>query len=80
MGVHRTTIDRELKRVPEELIYQADSAQLDAQMKHTACGANSKWTSELSYQIECDLEDSWSPEQIVGKLSKGLLPQFFLRF
>lgn len=66
IGVHRTTIDRELKRVPEDLIYNADNAQLDAALKHNACGAKSKWTSELAYQIECDLEDSWSPEQIAN--------------
>lgn len=26
IGVHRTTIDRELKRVPEDLIYNAETA------------------------------------------------------
>lgn len=62
--VHRTTIYRELKRSPENLIYDADSAQLDATRKKTACGAKSKLTTALKYQIECDLEDSWSPEQI----------------
>ncbi|MGM0169710.1 hypothetical protein IGI39_004819 [Enterococcus sp. AZ135] len=66
IGVSRTTIDRELKRVPEDLIYNADNAQLDAEMKRSACGAKSKWTSEFAYQIECDLEDSWSPEQIAN--------------
>ncbi len=29
-----------------------------------ACGVKSKWPSKLAYQIECDLVDSWSPEQI----------------
>lgn len=49
MGVHRTTIDRELKRVPEDQVYNADNAHLDAKIKHDACGAKSKWTSELAY-------------------------------
>lgn len=66
IGVSRTTIDRELQRVPEDLIYNADHAKLDAEMKRSRCGAKSKWTSELSYQIECDLEDSWSLEQIAN--------------
>lgn len=66
IGVSRTTIDRELQRVPEDLIYNADHAQLDAEMKRSRCGAKSKWTSELAYQIECDLQDSWSPEQIAN--------------
>ncbi len=64
IGFHRTTIDHELKRVPENLIYNADNAQLDAEPKHHSCGAKSKWTSEVAYQIECYLEDSWFPEQI----------------
>lgn len=33
-------------------------------MKRSRCGTKSKWTSELAYQIECDLQDSWSPEQV----------------
>ncbi|MDK0489646.1 helix-turn-helix domain-containing protein [Enterococcus faecalis] len=66
IGVSRTTIDRELQRVPEDLIYNADNAQLDSEMKRSHCGAKSKWTSELAYQIECDLEASWLPEQIAN--------------
>ena len=42
IGVHRTTIDRELKRVPEDLISNADDAQLDVELKHDACDAKSK--------------------------------------
>lgn len=39
---------------------------IDCGLKHTACGAKSKWASELAYQIECELEDNWSPEQIAN--------------
>lgn len=48
------------------MIYNVDWEQLDAEIKHSACGVKSKWTSELAYQISCDLEDSWSPEQIAN--------------
>lgn len=66
IGVGRITLDHELKRVLEDLIYNADNTQLDAEMKHSACGAKPKWTSEFAYQIEYDLEDSWSPEQVAN--------------
>lgn len=62
IGVNRTTIDRELKRVSEDLVYDA----YHADMKRSTCGAKSKRTSELTYQIEYDLEASQSPEQITN--------------
>ena len=66
LAVHRTTIDRELNRVPEDLLYDASHSHEDAVSKRQASGAKSKWFPELAYQIECDLSDTWSPEQIAG--------------
>ena len=48
-------------------IYNADHAQLDYEKKCSAC----RGTSELAYQIECELEGKWSPEQIANTRKKG---------
>ncbi|WP_260203620.1 IS30 family transposase [Lactiplantibacillus plantarum] len=66
MGVYRTTIDSKLKRVSEDLVYDATHAHKDAVSKKSACGRTSKWSDQLAYQIKRDLEDTWSPEQIAA--------------
>ncbi len=46
MGVSHPTIYRELQRVPQNLIYNADHAQLDVEMKRSHCGLKSKCTPD----------------------------------
>lgn len=46
-------------------------------MKHAASGVKSKWTSELSYQIDCDLENSWLPKKIANSPHAVLLKMIY---
>lgn len=65
-----STISRELKRhaacTPEE-------AQARYEINKSNCGASSKFTLELKELIQEKLNETWSPEQIVGRLYQGHL-------
>ncbi|RKQ12324.1 IS30 family transposase [Ureibacillus endophyticus] len=65
-----STISRELRRhtncSPEE-------AQTRYQVNKSKCGAKSKLTHELKEAVQEKLGETWSPEQIVGRLYQGKL-------
>ncbi|HLG28099.1 MAG TPA: IS30 family transposase [Paenisporosarcina sp.] len=65
-----STISRELKRHPN---CTAEVAQQHYQVNKSNCGAKSKWTPELKEAVQEKLQNTWSPEQIVGRLYQGQL-------
>ena len=65
-----STISRELQRhtncTPEK-------AQTRYQANKSKCGAKSKLTTKLKEAVQEKLDETWSPEQIVGRLYQGKL-------
>lgn len=66
-----SSISRELKRSPGN--YQAETAQAASQERKKACGAGTKLTVSLKQVIQEKLDQTWSPEQIAGRLFEGVL-------
>lgn len=65
-----STISRELKRNGDCTVEEAH-ARYRSNKSH--CGAKSKCTPELKETVQEKLRDTWSPEQIVGRLYQGQL-------
>lgn len=65
LGVHKSTISRELKRCQGS--YSADLAQEHYDQMAKQKGRKSCLTPELKEEITKHLKDSWSPEQICGR-------------
>ena len=65
IGVHHSTVAREIKRIPGE--YSSREAQQDADKKMSCKGRPSKQTATLLSTIEDRLKRTWSPEQIAGR-------------
>ena len=65
LGVHRSTISRELKRCPKQ--YSAERAQKSYEDLAKQKGRKTACTPELQKEIETALKDSWSSEQIQGR-------------
>ena len=71
LGYHHSSISRELQRC--EGNYSADKAEEDYKIKSKAKGRKTKLTGYLKEHIEDKLEETWSPEQIVGRDLKGII-------
>lgn len=69
---HRSSIYRELKRC-ETSVYSAIEADNAAQCNSQNKGRKPKYTAVLINDIKQKLEQTWSPEQIVGRDYKGKL-------
>jgi len=65
-----STISREIKRHAGST---ADEAQVRYHQNKSNCGAKSKCTPEVKEAVQEKLWDTWSPEQIVGRLYQGQL-------
>ncbi|MEK4228523.1 IS30 family transposase [Solibacillus sp. FSL H8-0538] len=65
-----STISRELKRHAN---CTAEEAQARYQANKLNCGAKSKLTTKLKEAVQEKLGETWSPEQIVGRLYRGKL-------
>ena len=70
LGRAPSSVSRELKRNPN---YQCDNAQERYEKKKAKCGAKSKLTPEKKEKIQEKLNQTWSPEQIEGRLFQGKL-------
>ena len=69
LGVHRSTISRELRRNKGKRIYQyAQADKLSIQRRQHASTRPRRMTPEIVARIKMDLEKKWSPEQISGRL------------
>lgn len=65
-----STISRELRRHANCTI---EEAQTRYHTNKSNCGAKSKLTPELKEAVQEKLGETWSPEQIVGRLYQGKL-------
>ena len=65
LGVHKSTISRELRRCQNG--YSAALAQEQYDHRAKQKGRKSRLTSKLKKEIEDGLKSSWSPEQIYGR-------------
>jgi len=70
MDRNPSTISRELLRHPN---CTAEEAQARYQANKSNCGAKLKLTDELKETVQEKLGETWSPEQIVGRLYPGKL-------
>ena len=71
IGVHHSTVARELNRIEGE--YSAIKAQQLAISKSANKGRPTKLTPQLAALIESRLQQTWSPEEIVGAELVGVL-------
>ena len=65
LGVHKSTISRELRRCQNG--YSAILAQEQCDLRAKQKGRKSRLTLKLKKEIEKGLKASWSPEQICGR-------------
>lgn len=63
-----STISRELRRHPN---CTAEEAQVRYQANKSNCGAKLKLTAELKEAVQEKLGETWSPEQIAGRIYPG---------
>ena len=71
VGVHRTTISRELKRNKSPNGYYPQAAHQRSQQRRTGCRRPLKWTGRCRRLVEGKLRHQWSPEQITGWLGRN---------
>lgn len=71
IGFHHSTISREILRCKKD--YKAPEADADRLSKSNLKGRKSKSSTEIIETITNKLNEKWSPEQIIGRLFKGLL-------
>lgn len=68
---HHSTIAREINKSGLKTSYSAIEAQKNYSKRRQNCKSKGKGTSPLNRLILARLQDSWSPEQIEGRLLKG---------
>lgn len=71
VGIHYPTVSRKLLRTARR--YSAIEAHQDAMKKSSHEGRPSKLTISVAAHIESRLQQTWSPEQIVGAELTGKL-------
>ena len=71
VGVHRTTISRELKRNQSPNGYYPQAAHQRSQQRRTDRRRPLKWTGRFRRRVEGKLRHDWSPEQIAGWLGRN---------
>jgi len=71
VGVHRTTISRELKRNKSPHGYYPQAADRRAQQRRTNRCRPRKWTGRCRRLVEGKLCHQWSPEQIADWLGRS---------
>jgi transposase, IS30 family len=75
IGVHKSTISREIKRNSGQKGYRPKQAQEMATQRKEEAPKRIKMTPELVEKIEAKIKLEWSPEQISGRLfrDEGIL-------
>ena len=71
VGVHRTTISRELKRNRSPNGYYPQAAHQRSKKRRTDRSRPLKWTGRCRRIVEGKLRHEWSPEQITGWLGRN---------
>ncbi len=69
IGVHKSTISRELKRNSGLRGYRPKQAQHKANLRRKNSRNNSRFTEAVKQQVEFYIKQDWSPEQISGYLA-----------
>ncbi|KQN98938.1 IS30 family transposase [Paenibacillus sp. Leaf72] len=70
LGRHHSSLSRELKRQGTEESYCADRAQTSYITKRARCKPSGKWNAERQRYITMKLAETWSPEQIEGRMKR----------
>ena len=74
IGVHRSTIYRELQRNSIDGLYKAEYAQVQTRLRYQKKRKNLRLTGKHKKYILNHLKQGWSPEQISGRMKiDGLL-------
>ena len=76
LGLHKTTIYREIKRNNSGENYTAALAQQNSLKNFRCCRRKKLINEELGTKVEERLALGWSPEQISGRLKKENISQF----
>lgn len=66
IGVHHSTVARELKRI--ECKYCSALVEEDKKKKASRKGRKTKINPEIAHTIQTQLQQTWSPEQIAGRI------------
>jgi len=69
IGVHESTISRELKRNSGQRGYRAKQAQQKADDRKRSSPKHIRFTDAVKQRVEFYIEQDWSPEQISGCLA-----------
>ena len=75
IGVHKSSISRELKRNTGQRGYRAKQAQELTMHRRIHASKFQKLTEEILEHIELKLKQEWSPEQISGSMETYHLPR-----
>lgn len=70
VGVHKSTVSREIKRNSGQRGYRAKQAQELAAQRKAEAPKRIKMTPELVAKIEEKIREEWSPEQISGRFGR----------
>lgn len=71
LGRHHSTIARELKRNCHRDGYFSEEAQFAYENRRERCKPVGKRTPQLVQEIEEKLQQTWSPEQVSGRMKKS---------
>lgn len=72
LGVHRSTISREIKKQNTPAGYHALSAQVRHEQKRSACRPKRLEETGLFSYVNGKLRKGWSPEEISGRLKREI--------
>ena len=70
VGVHASTVSRELRRNKSPTGYYAQAAHRHAQQRRLQSRGPTKWTRHSQRLVESKLRQQWSPEQIADWLQQ----------
>jgi len=73
LGRHHATIRRELNRNAKQEAYDSKKSEKAYLERRKASIPKGKWTPQQAAIMEEKLQATWSPEQITGRLLKGVL-------
>jgi len=70
IGVHPSTISRELKRNSDKRGYDAEKAQIETTLRHKHKKKHTVWSPSTERYVREKLKLDWSPEQISGRMKQ----------
>jgi len=73
LGRHHSSISREINRLEQPNLYEAEAAQIDYTNKRKNSKPNGKWSEGLCATVSEKLKATWSPEQIANTVTLGRL-------